>query len=393
MLAALAAALLAPATARAADPARWTLMGTTPLPILYYQGVTVDPQSNFYFDGIFVGLYRTSSDLRETGRNDDVIPPTVKAAEGYNHVGDISWDAREGGRILLPLECYVPGGPNGGNTCQTGSIGVADPQTLQWRYYVKLDPVEIKKAMWNELSPDGELVWTSSGPDLLAYATADITQANEAPGGAVIHAVRRLPGAVPPSGITGATFIDGRLYVAGQGGGPFRVWSIDTTTGERRLEIDREIVGESEGLVTAPLKGGLLHWLVQPYNPEGRPPTYGPDHATLLHFRPGGPDPAPAAAARPPRVRLLRRSRATVLRRGGFLATVRCPSRCSARLSVRANGRTLARASTRRPGTVRVRLTRQGRRVLGENGPLRLTLRATVRADGVTRHTVRSRLR
>ena len=28
--------------------------------------------------------------------------------------------------MLLPLECYYPGQPNGGNTCQTGSLAVAD---------------------------------------------------------------------------------------------------------------------------------------------------------------------------------------------------------------------------------------------------------------------------
>ncbi|MGZ4277651.1 MAG: hypothetical protein ACXVFK_13020, partial [Solirubrobacteraceae bacterium] len=91
--------------------------------------------------------------------------------EGYDHIGDISWDAAEHGRILLPLECYYP---PAGNTCQTGSIGVADPRTLKWRYYVKLDPRYIAKAMWAEVSPDGKLVWTSSGSDLLAYRDADV---------------------------------------------------------------------------------------------------------------------------------------------------------------------------------------------------------------------------
>ena len=130
----------------------------------------------------------------ETGRNADVIPPDVHASEGYNHIGDISWDRAEGGRVLLPLECYVPNGPNGGNPCLHGSIGVADPGTLQWRYYVKLDPAEIPKAMWNEVSPDGTLVWTSSGGDLLAYRAADISLANAAPAHAPIHSVRRLQG-------------------------------------------------------------------------------------------------------------------------------------------------------------------------------------------------------
>src|SRR4051812_19457369 len=121
------ATCLAAAPARAADPGRWRVTGTTTLPILYYQGVTVDPARNFYFDGIYVGLYRTSPGFTETARTADVIPPEVHASERYNHIGDISWDRAEGGRILLPLECYVPNGPNGGNPCLHGSIGVADP--------------------------------------------------------------------------------------------------------------------------------------------------------------------------------------------------------------------------------------------------------------------------
>src|SRR5688500_2726928 len=156
-----------------------------------------------FFSGIVTGLHRTARSLRQTGSVDPVIPDSVKAAEGYNHVGDIGY---QGGRVLLPLECYTPGGPNGGNTCGTGSIGVADPSTLAFGYYVKLDPAEIPKAMWVEPSPDGQLLWTSSGQDLLAYRSADVSAANAAPGAAPIHSVRRLAGAVPPSGVTGAAF-------------------------------------------------------------------------------------------------------------------------------------------------------------------------------------------
>jgi hypothetical protein len=157
---ALAAVLGLPAAAQAADPGRWSLTATTTLPLVYYQGVTADAARNLYFDGVYVGLYRTTTAFAETGRTDDVIPPDVRLREGYNHIGDIAWDRREGGRILLPLECYVPGGPNGGNPCGHGSIGVAGPGSLQWRYSVKLDPAEIPKAMWNEVSPDGTLLWT-----------------------------------------------------------------------------------------------------------------------------------------------------------------------------------------------------------------------------------------
>jgi hypothetical protein len=402
----LVATCLAAAPARAADPGRWRLSGTTTLPILYYQGVTVDPARNLYFDGVYVGLYRTDPAFTETGRTDDVIPPDVHAREGYNHIGDIAWDRAEGGRILLPLECYVPNGPNGGNPCLHGSIGVADPATLQWRYYVKLDPAEIPKAMWNEVSPDGTLLWTSSGDDLLAYRTADISLANAAPEHAPIHSVRRLKGAVPPTGITGATFVGGRMLVAGQDGKTFRVYSIDLATGAHELEIERTIVGESEGLVTANAKGGTLAWLVQPFNEQNNPPTYSPDHATLLSFAARGGAPSEPAggsgAGLAPSIRFFHRSRRTVLRRRGFASGLLCPEGCDGKLTVTQGRHVLARTTKHaRPSTgaaalALVRLNARGRRVLrGDTRRLRLTLHASLRtpSGAQLRRSATARLR
>ena len=213
-----------------------------------------------------------------------MIPPLVLATEGYNHVGDIGY---QGGRVLLPLECYTPGGPNGGNTCGTGSIGVADPATLAFRYYVKLDPAEIPKAMWVEASPDGRLLWTSSGSDLLAYRAADVVAANAAPGAAPIHSVRRLAGAVPPSGVTGAAFYRGRLLLAGSQGTTYQVWSVNVSTGARRLELElANVQGEAEGLTQTRLLGSRLHFLVAPLVSPPTQPTFGPS-VGLLHFRTG----------------------------------------------------------------------------------------------------------
>jgi hypothetical protein len=311
-------ALALPAQAGAADPGLWAETGRSTTPLEYYQGVASSPDRNLFFDGIYTGLYRTDSALRETGRNNDVIPASVHLAERYNHIGDIAFDSREGGRVLLPLECYYPGTPEP-NNCKTGSIGVADPATLQWRYYVKLDPAEIPKAMWAAVSPDGSLLWTSRGDDLLAYSLDDVSPGNAAPAGAPIKAARELKGAVPPVGITGAVFFRGRMFTAGQDGELFQVWSIDVATGERRLEIEKQAVGESEGLDVFEALGGVLHWLIQPYNEQGKPPTYGVANGTLLHFVPRGEAP-PGPAAQPSRIRLrvspsrVRRARRTRLR-------------------------------------------------------------------------------
>jgi len=184
--------------ARAAAPSGdgLRLADARAIPIEYFQGLTHDRAGARYFDGVTVGLYRTGRSLRETARVANAIPPAVSAAFGFNHIGDLTWDAAEGGRLILPLECFTPGAPNGGNTCGQGGFGVADPVTLGWRYLVPLDPVDIAKAMWAEVSPDGAFVWTSSGPDLLAYRTADVSAANAATGVRIRPAVRVRAGSM-----------------------------------------------------------------------------------------------------------------------------------------------------------------------------------------------------
>lgn len=292
-----AALLLAPAApASAADPGRWRLTGRSPIPLEYFQGMTSDPDRHLWFDGVFAGLYRTDASLRERARREIAIPPDVTAARGYNHIGDPTWDAREGGRLLLPLECYTPGAPGGSNTCGRGAIGVADPLTLRWRYLVELDPAEIPKAMWAEVSPDGRLVWTSSGGDLLAYRTAAIARA-----AGPLRAVARLSGVVPP-GISGAGFYGDRLLISAGAAAGFEVSSIDLATGARRLEIQWPAELESEGLDVVVALGGVLHWIVRPSSGQGN---------VLLHYAPTAPLGRLRLAARPA---LLARGRRTRVR-------------------------------------------------------------------------------
>ena len=185
------AALAAPGPAVGADPGRWRLAQADSVPLSYFQGLTHSAAGSWFFDGITVGLFRTDRRLVQKADNPSALTPDL-TAQGFNHIGDLTWDAREGGRLLLPLECYVPGQPNGGNTCGRGAIGVADPATLKLRYAVGLDPADIAKAMWAEVSPGGSELWTSSGRDLLAYDATAI-----APGApALLRPVRRLTGAV-----------------------------------------------------------------------------------------------------------------------------------------------------------------------------------------------------
>jgi hypothetical protein len=281
-LSGLCLALAATATADAAG--RWRLAQTDHVKLEYFQGLT-HGAGGVFFVGFSEGAYRTDTNFKESARVLDVYPLNVEAL-GFNHVGDPTFDPTEGGRLIGPMECYHPDKPEP-NTCGIGGFAVIDPVTLAWRYWVRLDQADIPKAMWAETSPDGRLIWTSSGNDLLAYSTADVSAANAATGldSPPIHPVRRLPGAVPPSGVTGAVFYGGRLLLAGEANGLLQVWSVDVTgTTPPRQEITLPGVrAESEGLDVLDMRGGLLHWLM---TPAVQNPTYGMGHCELLTFVP-----------------------------------------------------------------------------------------------------------
>jgi hypothetical protein len=101
------AALSAPGPAAGADPGRWRLAQADSVPLTYFQGLTHAARGEWFFDGITVGLYRTDRDLRQTAANPTCWPGDL-AAQGFNHIGDPTWDAREGGRLLLPARVLRP---------------------------------------------------------------------------------------------------------------------------------------------------------------------------------------------------------------------------------------------------------------------------------------------
>ena len=283
LAAVLAAALALASTASARDPGRWLLTGASSIPDDYWQGLTSNPSaSQLFFIGPSQGLWQTTPQLVQTAGVDREIPASLKQSIGYNHIGDPTWLDGEGGRIVLPMECYNPA-QDPSNTCGKGAFGIADPSTLAFRYYVQLDPRFIPKAMWAEASPDGKLIWTSSGDDLIAYRASQVTRANAAPSGPELKPVKTLAGAVPPSGVTGAVFRHGQLFIAGSSDHDYQVWAVNPKTGDRKLRIEQHFCGESEGLDLFSGLGGRLHWLIAPSDDSGCTLSFGPTSA-LLHF-------------------------------------------------------------------------------------------------------------
>ena len=332
--------------------AGWRHADTTTASIAYNNGLTFDPAGgSFFFDGVSSitnsGLYRTNAKLAVAAANPAVIPAT---REGYNHTGDLSFDP-VGRRVLLPLECYYPA--SGGNTCGVGAIGVADPVTLRFLYYVNLDPAQIKKAMWAEISPDGRWIWTSSGTHLLAYPASAVnrTIADRQRAGALGGIVGQDLGAVlPATGVTGATFYQDaltrtpRLLLSLNRGTYFEVVSYQTSAGDRLLStapsteiaVQRSALdAEPEGLAVTgaghtvnPL-GGVLHWLMLPaITPSSL-------YSRILSYQPVPPPPLDSAEV-PPHQRL-----GTALSRGLRL-TVVCNRRCTTTAIATIDG-TLAR--------------------------------------------------
>jgi hypothetical protein len=273
---AIAALLGVVPSAGAAD--RWIQTGSTITRVTYWQGIAFDPGSrSYFFDGPGIGLWRTDGSLHQTAGRGTGIPASVRRAVGWNHLGDLTFDATGGGRLIVPLECYP-------NTCRTGGFGVVDPRTLAWRYAVKLDRREIVKAMWVETSADGRWAWTSAGTTLLAYDASQISAARAK--GAPLVAARRYPGLLRASGVSGAALQGDRLYLAYDRGAYVQVLSypVDPETGDVgrrwRLEIQRRktsALWESEGLTAGPTSATTLRWQIQP-----RTPLY----TRILSFRP-----------------------------------------------------------------------------------------------------------
>jgi len=295
--------------------AGWRPSALTPTSIAYNQGISFDPaRRDFFFTGVSSlttsGLYRTNSRLAQTAANVAVLPAT---REGYNHAGDLSFDP-VGRRLLLPLECYYPA--SGGNTCGTGAIGVADPVSLRFLYYVNLNAAQIQKAMWAEVSPDGRWIWTSSGTHLLVYRAAQVTAgtaARQRAGKLGGLTGRDLGSVLPAAGVTGAAFYQDvftrapRLLLALNRGSYSEVISyataraadgVPTLTSKPRTEITvpkSASYHESEGLAVrdaglwrSPL-GGVLDWQMLP---ELTPTTFFTRIASYL------PTPAPSVGRR-----------------------------------------------------------------------------------------------
>ena len=259
---AIAVAVAAPAAAQAADPGLWIKTSQLTKPAYYRQGLASNPLTgDVFFSGSFSGITRTHNEV-EVLKNTAAIPKDVADREQYNHIGDIDFDAGEGGRLLLALESYAPLAKDT-NPSDTASIGVMDAKTLTWKYYVKLDPAEIDKAQWVAVDAQQGLVWTIDDISLIAYNLADINPANAAPNAAPIHSVKRLDNVIP-EGAGGAVVYGGRLFVSQLVNGVNRVISFDTTTGASQSEI--EIPGnlEEEGLDVGPYLDGLLHWELVP---------------------------------------------------------------------------------------------------------------------------------
>ncbi len=285
----LAGWLVAPALA-----AGWSLQSTSRASIAYNQGITFDPaQGNFFFDGIRSttnsGVYRTNSRLSQTAANLAVIPTSSQAnPQGYNHAGDLSFDPVQR-RLLLPLECYYPSN-NPSNTCGSGAFGVVDPISLTFLYYVKLWTPQIQKAMWDEITPDGRWILTSSGTHLLAYNAADVNKQRAdyqlqgiwgGLGGKDLGAV------LPTSEVAGGAFyvVSGqlRLLLSLNRGTTFQVVSygigaapdgspvVLSSTPTLEVTVSRSSSNnEPEGLAVTGLVngayplGGALHWLMLP---------------------------------------------------------------------------------------------------------------------------------
>lgn len=336
----------APLTARAADPGAWVLAGAARAPETATGGIAHDAAGGRFLAG-GTTLLRTDGRLRPDLTLRAAIPGELLGDPGFDRVGDPGWDAA-GGRLVVPLACRA----GAGATCGSGGLALFAPN-LDWRVGITLDAEAAPGGRWAAPAPDGALVWTAAGTDLLAYRTGDLTQANATLTGGPIRPAVRLPGAGPAGELTGGAFWQGRLYLTAGGPGPLRIWSIDVGAPSpvARLEVERGIAGAAAGLDAVPARGGVLQWLVAPPAGGARP--------TVLTLAPAGDgalrlrlDRRSLRAGRPARIEAL-----VSQTLGGVTAPLADVAVSLAGVTARtdADGRAELRVRTLRPGPISAR--------------------------------------
>lgn len=271
----LLAVLLAPGLLLGAAPgaaaSSWVLTAASPAPASTGTGLAQDERGARYLTGERT-LLRTDERLRPGLVLRPAIPGGLASAPGFARLGDPGWDPARG-RLVVPLACA-----SGTAGCGRGGLSVYG-RDLVWDLAVTLDPGDGPPAAWAAPAPDGTLVWTSAGADLIAYRSDDLALAGASAHGAPVSAAVRLPGAAPGGSVSGGAFWEGRLYIASQEGEMGRVHSVDPAAPVPRLEIERALTGTARGLDAGPAPGGVLHWLVA----EGAGPA-----ARLLTFARAG---------------------------------------------------------------------------------------------------------
>ena len=227
--AALVAALAAPGPAAGADPGRWRLAQADSVPLSYFQGLTHSAAGAWFFDGITVGLFRTDRDLVQKADNPSALTPRPHGPGLQPHRRPDLGRARgrapaAAARVLRPrsaqrrqhlrarrdrrgrsrhAEAALRRGPRPRRHRQ-GDVGRGQPRRQR--------AVDVERAT---------TCWPTTPPR---------SRAGRAGAAAP---VRRLAGAVPPSGVTGAAFYRGRLFLAGQDAGALQLWSVDVTGATR----------------------------------------------------------------------------------------------------------------------------------------------------------------
>ena len=166
--------------------------------------------------------------------------------------------------MLLPLECYTPNGPKAGiPAARARSAWRTPPRSRSGTTSSSTRPRSPRRCGWRRRRTGSSVDLERARPP--GVPRVGRRRGERGPRGGADPLRPAACGSRAPERGDRRCLLPRPPAAGGRQGTTYQVWSVNVSTGARRLQLElANVQGEAEGLAQTPLLGGRLHFLVAP---------------------------------------------------------------------------------------------------------------------------------